>query len=271
MKKLPISPVFVPANKLDLIEKIIKSDADGMIIDLEDSVPLAEKDTSRDSLYKFLSHNILNKTVLVRINPTGTEEGKNDLKQFSQLPKGVRALVVPKIENPEDLELLPDVDLFLLIETPLAVRNLSKLSSDKRVLGLILGGVDLSTSLGSDMEWDSLLYHRSKVVLECAINNLHSLDSPFMEISNLEKLAKECAASSGLGFNGKAAIHPNQVQVILKEFLPSEQEIKEALEVLEAFNESKGAVISVKGKMIDKPVAKAMELKLRLAGIEIKD
>ena len=71
MKKLPISPVFVPANKLDLIEKIIKSDADGMIIDLEDSVPLAEKDTSRDNLYEFLSHNIINKTVLVRINPTG--------------------------------------------------------------------------------------------------------------------------------------------------------------------------------------------------------
>ena len=95
------------------------------------------------------------------------------------------------------------------------------------------------------MDWDSLLHARSKIVLESAINNLFSIDSPFMDIDNLDKLQEESKKSKALGFNGKAAIHPNQLDVIKSSFLPDEREIYEAKEIIKAFKKSSSAVMAL--------------------------
>lgn len=268
MNKFPVSPIFVPANKLDWIKKIEATLADCIILDLEDSVPLDQKDSSRISLYNYLEETKPSISVFVRINPLDTDEGVEDLALFSKNADLYDALVLPKIENQKTLDGIPNIPLVLLIETPLAVKNLVVLAKNKQVVGVALGGADLSASLGSDMSWDSLLFHRSAVVLECAINNLFSLDSPFMDIGAPEALAAECALSSKMGFNGKAAIHPSQIDIIQGSFLPTEEEINEAKEILAAFYASPDAAVAVQGKMVDLPVVKSMEKRLLLAGFD---
>ena len=158
--------------------------------------------------------------------------------------------------------------IILLIETPLAVKNLDILSSDPRVRGLFLGVADLSSSLGADMSWNSMLYVRSRIVLEAAINGLFCIDSPFMQIDSPRELEAECKMSKSLGFTSKAAIHPSQIKKIRHNFLPSEEEIKEAMKILKAYADSKGGAIAVDGKMVDEPVVELMKKKLVLAGLD---
>ena len=121
------------------------------------------------------------------------------------------------------------------------------------------------------MSWDSLLFTRSKIVIEAAVNNLFTIDSPFMNIEDVSSLQKESVLSNGLGFDGKAAIHPNQIETITKSFLPNESDIQEAKEIIKLFNSSSEAVIAYKGKMIDMPIVLSMEKRLRLVGIELKN
>ena len=101
-----------------------------------------------------------------------------------------------------------------------------------------------------------------------SINGIFSIDSPFMDINNLEQLDEESRKAKSLGFNSKFAIHPNQVETISWNFLPSEEEIEEAKKTIKAFMNSDGGAIAVDGKMVDEPVVKLMKKKLILAGLD---
>jgi citrate lyase beta subunit len=92
-----------------------------------------------------------------------------------------------------------------------------------------------------------------------------------MNIEDLDSLRKESKKAKDLGFNGKAAIHPNQLEIIKSSFLPSDEEILEAKEIINAFNLSPSAVISFRGRMIDQPIILSMETRLRLVGIDPKN
>lgn len=271
MKKFPISPIFVPANKLDWIEKTYDKGADAVIIDLEDSVSNELKADARSNLVSFLKTKESDRTLLVRVNPIDQQTGLEDIKILSEISSKIDAFVLPKIESLEHLEVLPQVDLVPLIETPTALRNIAMLSSHERVVGIALGGADLSASLGSDMSWDSLLFARSQLLLEAAINNLFTIDSPFMDMDDLSGLEKESILSKRLGFTGKAAIHPNQIEVITNSFLPTERDIKEAKAIIKEFNSSPEAVIAYEGKMVDMPIVLSMEKRLKLVGIDPKN
>ena len=271
MSKFPLCPIFIPANKLDWVSKIEASNADCIIFDLEDSVSPDQKESTRNDLHHFLKTNKPGISIIIRINPLDTEIGQADLALFSGNTELYDALMLPKIEEPSMLKNLPKVNVVLLIETPLAVKNLSLLAESNRAVGIALGGADLSASLGSDMSWDSLLYTRSRIVLEGSMNNLFTIDGPFMSISSIDELKQESMLASKMGFNGKAAIHPSQIESILEAFLPTKKEIEEAKEILEAFNASPEGAVALQGKMIDLPVVKSMERRLRLAGIDPDD
>lgn len=266
MKKLPITPIFIPANKLDYIEKAIKSGADGIIFDLEDAIPNEEKQVTRKSLFEFLSKKTLDIVSYIRINDLGGKDGQSDLDLFKSLN---HKIIIPKIETKKVLENIPsDISIIPLIETPLAISNLSKIAAYSNVDSLFFGAADFSAALGSDMSWDALLFARSKIILECSINNLFSIDSPFMNISLLEDLKKECKLSKSIGFNSKASIHPSQVEVIMENFCPTDDEILEAKNIIQEFNISKKAVFSFKGKMIDKPIIRIMKNRLKVFDLE---
>ena len=101
-----------------------------------------------------------------------------------------------------------------------------------------------------------------------SINGVFSIDSPFMDINDLDQLDEESKKAKSLGFNSKFAIHPNQIETISRNFLPSEEEIKEAKKTLKAFANSDGGAIALDGKMVDEPVVKLMKKKLILAGLD---
>lgn len=265
----PICPLFVPANRLDWIEKGESSNADGLVLDLEDSIPTKEKSQTREALADYLSSKKINKPFLIRVNPLTSKEGQKDLSLLSLLGENFIGLLIPKIENKPELEALPEsLEVVALIETPLAIKNLESISSDVRIRGIALGGLDLSAELGSDMNWDSLIYSRSKIVLHAAINGVYSIDSPFVQINNMEQLEEESQKAKSLGFNSKFAIHPNQIEVIKRNFLPSDEEIEEAKKILKAYSNSDGGVIELDGKMVDEPIVKLMRKKLILAGLD---
>ena len=119
--------------------------------------------------------------------------------------------------------------------------------------------------IGSEMNWDAMLYARSKIIIECSINNIFSIDSPFMNTSDSKGLEFESKLSKSIGFNGKATINPSQINLVKKYFLPTDEEIKEAKEIIDAFNKSNKGVFSFKGKVIDKPIVKIMENRLMLS------
>lgn len=266
MKKFPITPIFIPANKLNYIEKAIKHDADGIIFDLEDAVPISEKEMARENLFNFLSSNSLKIPSYIRINDLNDVNGKSDLNLFKSLDFKI---IIPKIDTSEVLKNIPDnMSTIPLIETPLVLRNLEGIASNSSVVGLMFGAADYSAALGSDMSWEALLYARSKIIIECSINNLFSIDSPFMITSSQEDLEKECRLSKSIGFNSKAAINPSQINVIKKYFLPTDDEILEAQEIIKEFNKSEKAVFSFNGKMIDKPILRIMENRLKALDIK---
>ena len=270
MNKFPLSLLFIPGNKPEWISKTFDKGADSVILDLEDSVPFGEKEESRESLYAHLSETSYDGTLIVRTNPISEELGQLDISLLTQSELSIDAFMLPKLEEVSLVNELPDINSIALLETPKSIRNLEEIAACSKVKGLALGGADLSASLGSTMGWDSLLFARSKIVLEASIHNLFTIDCPYMDIENLESLEEESRKSKALGFNGKAAIHPSQLQVITKSFLPSDQEIEEAQEIIRAFNRSDAAVIAFNGKMIDNPIIVSLEKRLRLVGIDPK-
>ena len=111
-----------------------------------------------------------------------------------------------------------------------------------------------------------MLYARSKIILECSINNLISIDSPFMSIANMDAFENEVKKSKSIGMLSKAAINPSQISIIKKYFLPTEDEILEAKEIINLYKKSNNGVFSYKGKVVDKPIIKIMENKLIISG-----
>ena len=263
MTKFPISPIFIPANKLEYIDKALNSGADGIIFDLEDSILQEDKRFARDNLYSFLMNNSLNTISYIRINDLNTETGITDLDTFKDLS---HEIIVPKFETNKDFIKIPNtLSIIPLIETPLAIKNLHKIASGKNVVGLAFGAADFSSMIGSEMNLDAMLYARSKIIIECSINNIFSIDSPFMNTSDSKGLEFESKLSKSIGFNGKATINPSQINLVKKYFLPTDEEIKEAKEIIDAFNKSNEGVFSFKGKVIDKPIVKIMENRLMLS------
>tara|TARA_Y100000768_G_scaffold325660_1_gene262688 strand:- start:1897 stop:2718 length:822 start_codon:yes stop_codon:yes gene_type:complete len=270
LNKFPVSPIFIPANKLDWISKAFDKGADSVILDLEDSIAKKEKVSTREALFLHLKENKYEVNLIVRVNSIDEDLGIDDLERLNQPDLDIEAFMLPKIEDPQKISNLPEINVIALLETPRSIKNISDIASHNKVKGLALGGADLSASMGSSMDWDSLLHARSKIILESSINDLFSIDSPFMDIENLESLELESRKARSMGFSGKAAIHPGQIEVINRSFLPSDSEVEEAKQIIKAFNNSSSAVISFEGKMIDQPIIVSMEKRLRLVGIDPK-
>jgi len=119
---------------------------------------------------------------------------------------------------------------------------------------MFFGAVDLSADLGCVIEWDALLYARSRVVAAAALAGVDAMDTPFLDVSAPEQLGDEARAVRRLGFTGKAAIHPTQVPIIQQAFSPDEKTVAWARRVVEAYEINAGGVLLVDGKLVERPV-----------------
>lgn len=248
------SYLFIPGNNPGMIQSAHVFEAKGIIFDLEDAVSFNDKDSARDLLFEFLKESELN-NVYIRINDIFID-GSDEIKRFDKL--NIKGYMVPKasIEVMKEVKKYTEKELLPIIETPEAVLTMKEVGEFSNVVGMLLGGEDLTANMEiirteSDVE---LKYARHKLVMVCAYLNIDSIDTPFTDTMNetgLENAAKE---SKEIGMRARSSIHPNQVPIINDVFKPSASEIEFAKKVLKASELNDTGVFSVDGKMVDLPI-----------------
>ena len=262
------SLLFVPGDRPDRMEKALRSGADGLILDLEDSVAPAAKPNARRSVAEFLAAN--NSTnVWVRINPLDGVEADKDLQAvLSEHPDGI---VLPKSEGGHSVaELARRLTergnatariLAIATETPAAIFGLGSYGGHKRLAGLTWGAEDLPAAIGAATSRDedghfTAPYEiaRALCLFGAAAAAVAPIETVYPAFRDLDGLSAYAARARRDGFTGMMAIHPDQVSIINHAFTPSGAELAHARSVVEAFaaNPQAGA-LSLDGRMIDRP------------------
>lgn len=263
--------LFTPGNKEELANKGWKYNPDYIILDLEDSVPISEKENARNIVKKVTSYS--DRKWAVRVNALSTEYWFADVTTV--LNNNIDILMVPKVECPEELIMLDNLLTFLekernmdhkvklipLIESSRGLVNMESIAcSSKRILSMSLGAVDLANELGITPGPDNnvINYAKAKLLIASSVAGISPpYDSVSTNFRDLEALKQECKRAKENGFIGKHAIHPAQVGVIKEVFSSSEKEIENAKVIVKeyekAVSEGKGAV-KIEGNMIDYPV-----------------
>ncbi len=272
--KLRRSLLYVPGNMPSMLQNIPLFQCDAVQIDLEDAVPLNEKDAARILVKRFLeNYKDRNKEVLVRINGLDTKWALDDLKAvLPALPDGIR---LPKADSPEIVERLDTllteyeeelglkVGYFKIlpsIETAQGVLNAAKTArASDRLIGLAFGAEDYTATMeiNRTKTGEELFNARMNVLWGAKAAGIQAIDSIFADVNDMESLRKETELIKKLGFTGKCMINPRQIEVIHDVFAPKQEEVDYALEVIDAIKRAREmgtGVISLKGKMIDRPV-----------------
>ena len=265
------SLLFIPSNNPAMLQNADVFGSDSVIFDLEDAVNVTEKDNARNLLYFYLlDHPNLNMEVVVRINGLDTDYYKQDLEKI--VSDNIDAIMLPKarITDLKQLDcLLTEIEsrknltkkikILPIIELAISVLEVDVIASLPRVDGILLGAEDLSSDLEVERtkEGKEIEYARCKVAMACKAYQIDAIDTPFTDVNDNEGLKKDCNNCKTLGMNAKAAIHPNQIDIINESFLPTQKLITWAKRVMIATEEAnkKGiGAFSLDGKMVDKPV-----------------
>ena len=272
--RLRRSMLYVPGNMPGMLQNIPVFEADGVMIDLEDAVPLVEKDSARLLTRNFLkSYQERNKEMFVRINALDTPYAADDLREIlPALPDGIR---LPKADNPEIVERLDTLltegeerlglpighfKIIPSIESARGVLNcVETAKASKRLVALAFGAEDYTASMEIDRTktGEELFSARTQVVWAAKAAGIQAIDSIFSDVNDMEALRAETLLIKRLGFTGKSLVNPRQIEVIHEVFRPTAEEIRHALEVMDAIKRAREmgtGVISLKGKMVDAPV-----------------
>jgi len=261
------SILFVPGDRPDRYGKALDSGADSVCIDLEDAVGPNCKESARQGALAYLyDRPPEGAEVVLRINSPRSEEGLRDLLALRAVSGAPDGLMIPKVESAAEVRWVEGlltasfsgVGMIPMIETPTGLSAIEEIAQgSQRIVGLVLGGVDLAAELGCTRDWDSLLYARSRLVHAAALAGVDAIDVPFLNVSDAEGLLNEAQAVRDLGFTGKAAIHPSQVAAIQEAFSPSAEEVERARSIVEAFDRNDGGVLLLDGALVERPIVDA--------------
>ena len=277
--------LFVPGNDERKLEKAGAAGADLVVIDLEDAVAEAEKTSARAIARQAVAQVARESPVAVRVNGIGSGRLQDDIMAVAVA--GVRAVVIPKVESADALGAaeaaliraerehergLGTVALIALVETPLGIARCEGilLGAPSRTVTAMFGVADFSASLGVDLtvEGTELLYARSRLIVAARAAGMPGpIDGPFLQLEDNSGLLDDSRRSRALGFQGRVALHPRQVQPIQRAYSEcSEEQIQAARRIVDAFEsaESGGvASIRVNGKFVDYPVYELARARLR--------
>lgn len=254
------SLIFVPGSRPDRFAKARGAGAGLTVIDLEDAVAPADKDSARAAALAQIAGG--EPGWAIRCNALATAAGIADLASFVAAESLPATLLVPMVESAAELDIIARVlgercpELIPLIETPKGLRQALDIASAPRVVAVMFGGADFSGELGVALSWEPLLAARSALLLACAEAKVPAIDVPFIELDNSAGLEAECARARALGFAAKAAIHPAQVAAIEAAFTPTAAELAEAEAAIAAYLAAGERAIRFKGKMLEAPVVK---------------
>lgn len=259
MKALPRSWLFTPGSRPDRFAKAAVSSAQAIILDLEDAVAPTEKDSARSHVLSYVRESLAQDVkIAVRINPPDRVTGLDDLSALARLgDQGPDYIVIPKAEDARELALAARVlidggsraALVPLIESARGVANVSAIAQHTpNIAAFIFGAADYCADLGQQVGVFQADHARSIIVNAAAAGGAVAIDTPFFTIDSPQALETECHSGRALGFYGKAAIHPLQLQVINDTFSPTPEEHELARRVLDAAPDGVGVL---DGKMVD--------------------
>lgn len=261
------SYLFVPGNRADRFDKAWEAGADAVIIDLEDAVPPQDKPVARAALVDWLSDA---RPVYVRVNAADTPWFDDDIAACASA--GVAGVMLPKAEDADAIRALVarcHRVVVPLIETAKGFADLRTLSEQASVLRVAFGSIDFQVDLGIEGDDLELLFFRSQLVLASRLANIQPpVDGISVAIDDTDLLRADTLKSRRLGFGAKLCIHPHQLAVVNASFRPTDDEIRWARRVVDAMSAAKGAVVSVDGKMVDRPVLAKAERIMREAGVQ---
>jgi citrate lyase subunit beta / citryl-CoA lyase len=273
----PRTLLFVPGHRESMVSKAFQRGADAIVFDLEDSVPPNEKTNARrlvsETIHRWPSG--AGSRVYVRINSPRFGMLEEDIEVLDVAP--VAGVVVPKVDFPVELQAIferlgnRDRDVIVNIETPRSIMHAEEFARAQGVGGLFLGGEDLTESLGMrrSAEGDELATPRFLLLVACRAAGIAAYDTICPEFRDHETVYRDALHASSMGFDGKFAIHPSQIEPIQRAFTPSDVEVVEARRIVDAFDQAVAegmAAVAVDGKMIDPPVAERARALLSRAG-----
>lgn len=284
--KLRRSTLSVPGHMEKMHRKAALSRADVILLDLEDSVPVEKKAPARKQVIaSLLSIDWQEKGLSFRINGLDTPFGYRDLLEIAEAAGDrIETVVVPKIDGPADIHfvsrLLDGIELHAGLSRPIGIeasietaRGLEQIGeiagASDRLRTLVFGIVDYQVSIGARLvsisghgEREEELYpgHRwnfvmSRIVMAAKSRDLMAIDAPYGNFKDPDGLRQSAAISCALGYDGKWAIHPDQLDIINAVFSPSDEEVARAGRVLEAHREAErtgSGAVAVDGRMVDR-------------------
>lgn len=267
------NPLFAPADSARKVEKALASDADAVILDLEDSIAISAKDDARAAAVAALA-DCDRSRVIVRVNSSDTRWYLPDLAAV--VPARPAAVLLPKCTGADDLRRLghhldaletaagiePGATKVIALptETVASVQALRYAGVSARLVALCFGAEDLSSDLGiSPRDADNrypapVAAARAAMLLAAAEARVAAIDTPWPDPRDPDGLLAETRAAAFDGFSGKLCIHPDQIGPVAAVFTPSAERVDWARGVRAAFAANPDAgVLSIDGKMIDKP------------------
>lgn len=270
------SLMFVPAHNSKLLDSAVKRDADVLLLDIEDSVPLTEKQNARDNIKEFVKRTDLEgKLLFPRVNDRESGELLKDAYQLTI--RGVSGFMYPKATKEEDVyffgKLLETIEyekgfpigtfkIIPLIETTGAVINIKEIcSSCTRVIAVAFGCEDYITDLRGkhDIEGQSIVTARNLISIGARSCGVLPIDTVHIKVHDLEDLEKNLILSKNLGFEGMLVLNPKELPLVHKYYSPTQEEVAWAREMIELAEEAQkeGKGVAVKdNKFIGPPMVK---------------
>ncbi len=270
------SMFFIPGHVDKYLEKAHLIPADALILDVEDSVPPNMKEKARDNVKKILETGRLSdKQIIIRINELDAGMLLKDLGAV--LHKDVLGIMPAKIYSEQDMAFFNEVlnqyeyelnlnkghfKLIPLIETLLSFENINTIAdSCDRLIALAFGGEDYLKELGGAHGKDdhTFDYPRTKIAIAAKASGLQAIDTPYLDVHDMEGFSAREQKSKDLGFEGCLLIHPKQIELANSCFSPSEDEFNKAKMIYEAVKKSDEKGLSVAlldGVLIGPPMQK---------------
>jgi citrate lyase subunit beta/citryl-CoA lyase len=273
MQRLRRTMMFIPGNNPGMVQDAHVYAPDSIMLDLEDSVTLEEKDAARLLVYNALkSVDYEGTEMVVRINPLHSPYGRKDVEAV--VKAGVHVIRMPKTETAAEVVELEEAieaveaslgcvgrtQIMAAIESAQGVMNAFAIAAaSKRMMGIALGAEDYCANLKTSRskEGVELLYARQTIVVAARAAGIDALDTVYGDLNDMEAFRAELQLIKQLGFDGKSIINPRQIAIVNEVFAPTQREIEKACAILAGIQEAQrrgSGVIAVDGKMVDRPV-----------------
>lgn len=269
--------MFLPAYNTRFIDKALESDADALILDMEDSVPASQRQLARENIIQYSEKGLLDKkNIFIRINEFNTKDFAEDITQLTV--QGVNGFMPSKVQSAEDivfidkllsvLEIKNNMEkgtfkLTPLIETTSALMNINEIAkSSRRLLALCFGGEDYLNDLGSTYTYQesAFVVPRSLIATAARAEGLLPIDTPYLNIPDLQGFEERETEAYKNGFAGCLILNPKQIDSANRVFSPTKEKVEYSKKVIEAVkiaeSENQSGVAMLDGAMVGPPMKK---------------